>query len=58
MFLLFTVLSTTANMDTTGADFVKAIVDSYVHSITNVAPEPAEPQREYKIPINVVRDIF
>ena len=41
-------------MDRSGVEFMKAYLLSYVHSITNVAPEPPkppEPQREYKIPL-------
>jgi hypothetical protein len=45
-------------MDTSGVDYMKASLLSYVHSITNVAVTPPEPQKEYKIPTSVVLDIL
>jgi hypothetical protein len=45
-------------MDTSGVDYMKASLLSYMHSITNVAVTPLEPQKEYQIPMSVVLDIL
>jgi hypothetical protein len=45
-------------MDISGAEYMKASLLSYVHSIRNEATKPPEPQREYKIPMSAVLDVL
>jgi hypothetical protein len=45
-------------MDTSGVDYMKASLLSYMHSITNVVVTPPEPQKEYQIPMSDALDIM
>jgi hypothetical protein len=45
-------------MDTSRVDYMKASLFIYVHSITNVAVTPPEPQKEYQIPMSAILDIL
>jgi hypothetical protein len=47
LLLLFTVMITAAINDTSGVDYMKSYIISYMHSITNVAITPPKPPKEY-----------